>query len=197
MPPVRAENNANMGRDDRVRLFIGVYPPPEAVGAMLASVEALTGDASLDLPEFRTTPAEQVHLTVHFIGPVRTGEVDGIAESLERAASGITPFELAPTKLIALPPRDPRLLAVETMLPAELAELQRRLVTRLASKSSGRAYMPHITVCRFKGRGPRGFAARALEIPGFSVTEVSLMRSVLRPEGAEHRLVARVGLGAL
>lgn len=183
-----------MGRDDRVRLFIGVYPPPEAVGAMLASVDELARDAGLNLPGFRVTPPEQVHLTVHFIGPAWVGEVDDIAESVERATSGIWPFELAPTKLIALPPRDPRLLAVETTLPAQLSELQQRLVRRLASKPSGRAYLPHITVCRFKVNRPRGFAGRALQIPAFPVTEVCLMRSVLRPEGAEHRVVERVAL---
>lgn len=177
------------------RLFIGMYPPLEAVGAMLASVETLAGDAGADLPAFRATPPEQVHLTVHFVGPVRAGEVSSIVESLERAALGIGAFELTPTKLIALPPREPRLLAVETTLPSALAELHRRLVRRLASKPSGRAYLPHITVCRFQAERPRGWVARELAIPGFLVADVCLMRSVLMPEGAEHRLVRRVGLG--
>lgn len=181
-------------RPDLVRLFIGIYPPREAAEAMLSSVDAVASEAGVDLPAFRMVPPEQVHLTLHFVGPVRGGEVEGIGESLERAVSGIDTFELRPTKLIALPPRDPRLLAVETTLPSGLVELQRRLVTRLASKPSGRAYLPHITVCRFKGGGPRGFGERALQIPAFSVTEVCLMRSVLRPDGAEHRLVRKVGL---
>lgn len=155
---------------------------------MIASLE------ELDVPAFRSVPPAQVHLTIHFVGPVRTQKVDGIAESLSRAASGIHAFELRPEKLIALPPRDPRLLAVETTLPAPLAELQRRLVTRLASKPSGRPYLPHITVCRFKARGPKGFEPRALDLPGFVVSEVCLMRSVLKPEGAEHHLVESVRL---
>lgn len=182
-------------RGETVRLFVGVYPPREIVGAMLSSLDALLCEQrAVDLPAWHATPIEQVHLTVHFVGPVRAVEVDGIAESLERACAGIAAFELTPTRLIALPPREPRLLAVETTLPAGLAELQRRLVTRLASKPSGRAYLPHITVCRFKGRGRRGFAACALEIPGFPVMEVCLMRSVLKPEGAEHRVVRKVNL---
>lgn len=182
-------------RVETVRLFIGVYPPGEAVEAMLGTLHRLAGGEGDGVPPFRKVPAEQVHLTVHFVGPVRTGEVDGVVESLERAASGIPAFVLQPMKVVALPPRDPRLLAVETTLPAPLAELQRRLVTRLASKPSGRAYLPHITVCRFRSHGPRGFEERTLDIPAFSVTEVCLMRSVLRPEGAEHRLVRRIDLG--
>ncbi len=162
---------------------------------MLASLDELARDRSKDLPTFRPTPLEQVHLTVHFVGTVGKGEVDGVGQSLARAVSGISACELRAVKLVALPPRQPRVLAVETTLPAGLRELQRRLVTRLASKPSGRVYLPHITVCRFKGRGPQDLQERALDIPGFAVTEVCLMRSVLRPEGAEHRLVERFSLG--
>lgn len=171
-----------------MRLFIAVYPPLGAVNVMLSRLDGL------DVPAFRVVPAGQVHLTVHFVGPVRASEVEGVAESLEKAASGLGAFELRPTKLVALPVREPRLLAVETTLPAPLAELQRRLVTRLAAKPSGRAYLPHITVCRFRSSGPREFGEQALDIPAFSVTEVCLMRSVLRPEAAEHRVVERVSL---
>ncbi|MCL4220480.1 MAG: RNA 2',3'-cyclic phosphodiesterase [Phycisphaerales bacterium] len=175
-------------RTGTMRLFIAIYPPPDAVHAMLSSLDRL------DVPPFRVVPDGQVHLTVHFVGPVRAGDVAGVAESLEKAASGLGGFELRPTKLVALPVRDPRLLAIETTLPAPLAELQRRLVTRLAAEPSGRAYLPHITVCRFRSSGPREFGGQTLDIPAFSVTEVCLMRSVLRPEGAEHRVVERVSL---
>ncbi|GAB4386311.1 MAG: RNA 2',3'-cyclic phosphodiesterase [Phycisphaerales bacterium] len=171
-----------------LRLFAAIYPPLETSRALLQSVEGLCE------PTMRVVPLEQVHLTVHFVGPARRQELDRIIESLVRAASGIAAFEIRPRRLVALPEQLPRLLAAETSLPAELAELQRRLVTRLASKPSGRAYRPHITVCRFRAGGPTGLEGKELGIPAFAVSEVHLMESVLRQDGAEHRLVERIPL---
>ncbi|RMH09806.1 MAG: RNA 2',3'-cyclic phosphodiesterase [Planctomycetota bacterium] len=170
--------------EPRVRLFIAIYPPRACVRALADAA------ASLDLPPHRPVPIDQIHLTVHFVGPVHRREVDRVRETLSRAARGIGTFELQPHRLIVLPPRDCRLVAAETNLPSELAELQRRLASRLASKPSRRAYLPHITLCRFRAPRFPGFEPVEINIPTFGVNEICLMRSVLHPDGAEHRMLA-------
>jgi 2'-5' RNA ligase len=86
-----------------------------------------------------------------------------------------------------------------TDAPAPLLELQRRLAHRLARSPRAKAgdrFLPHLTLCRFSGgaRAPR--IDEPTDISAFAVDHVMLMRSVLRPSGAEHSEVARVALEA-
>jgi 2'-5' RNA ligase len=175
-----------------LRLFVGIYPPEAAAVSMLALLEGVA------LPEHRTTPVEQLHLTVHFIGDTPVGDLDRVTESVERSASGLGAFELTPERVIALPRRGPpRLVALETDAPPALLELKRRLAKRLASnvrKEPAGRFLPHFTLCRF-GRGARvDRLDMAVEMAPFAINRVRLMRSVLRPEGAEHREVAAFDL---
>jgi 2'-5' RNA ligase len=97
-------------------------------------------------------------------------------------------------RLITLPRRGPkRLVAVETDAPASVMELKRRLVTRLAHdprRDSADRFLPHLTVCRFRAPARMEALDHALDEAPFPVEEVRLMRSVLRPTGAEHDAVA-------
>jgi len=175
------------------RLFAAVYPLRDWVEGAL---ETLRG---IDLPgavELRHTPAEQVHLTVQFIGQRREAEIAAVVTSIERACSGIGRFELTPIRVIGLPVQNPRVIAVETEAPAELMEIHRRLVTRLARKpriDAGDRFVPHVTVGRVKGLA--AFEAVEAGSPSFEVREVVLCRSVLTAAGAEHSVMARVRLG--
>jgi 2'-5' RNA ligase len=180
------------GRRPVMRLFVAVYPPVDAARAML---ELLRG---AELPEHRAVPAEQVHMTLQFIGDTDRRQLDEVMESVERAAAGVEAFDLTPRELMCLPERgDPRLVAVETDAPAGLLEIQRRLAAKLARPARERqSFLPHVTLCRFRN-GARVWRVerRTVETEAFAVREIRLMDSVLRPGGAEHREVGRVGLG--
>jgi 2'-5' RNA ligase len=172
-----------------LRLFVAIYPPPQIAAALL---EAIRG---LDLPPHRPVPPEQVHMTLQFIGDTAPEELDAVVESVGRAGGGLGPFSLQPQRLVRLPERGPaRLVAAESDGPATLLELQRRLALRLAHGGArqrpGEGFRPHLTLCRF--RSPR--AMRPLDHPlhvgCFAVERFVLMRSTLRPSGAEHEEVA-------
>lgn len=192
-----------------LRLFVAAYPPPDAARAMLLALDAM------DLPPHRATPAEQVHLTIHFIGDRPVRDMDHVVESFRRAAGGLEPFTLTPDALIALPSRGrPRLIALRTDAPAALLELQRRLAIRFARKSRRDAadrFLPHFTLCRFPEGGatapnavrtPAVTPLNTLGEPGgaagapFEVRRVFLMRSTLSPGGATHHRVEEAALGA-
>lgn len=172
-----------------LRLFVAVHPPPEVACALL---EALT---PLRLPAHRPVPAPQIHLTLQFIGDTPAKRLAEVVESVERSCAGLEAFMLTPRKLIALPQTGPaRLVAVETDAPAALLELHRRLAHRLAKNARerpGDRFLPHLTLCRFATPGPSPESLPApLIIGSFQVRHVTLLRSVLLPEGADHRPVA-------
>ena len=175
-----------------MRLFVAVYPPIEVARAML---EALRG---LELPEIREALAEQVHMTLQFVGDTDVRQLDEVKESVERAAAGLPAFELRPVGVVSLPARgEPRLVAMKTDAPPELLEIQRRLAAKLArNPRDTQGFAPHLTLCRFTGGAKHvERVEQAVEMEAFRVETVCLMNSKLRPGGAEHVEVARVGLG--
>lgn len=178
-----------------LRLFVAAHPPPEVACALL---EAL---APLGLPAHRAVPAAQIHLTLQFIGDTPAKRMAEVVESVERSCAGLEAFMLTPLRLIALPQTGPaRLVAVETDAPAALLELHRRLAHRLAKNARerpGDKFLPHLTLCRFTSPGPAPANLPApLSVDAFDVRHVTLLRSVLLPEGAEHRPVARFELAS-
>lgn len=179
------------GRDDW-RLFVAAYPPgPVAVELLGAARRVVETDG-------RFTPAEQVHLTLAFIGDTRVRDLERVRESVARSASGVGALTLRPSRLLTLPEGGRgRLIAAETDAPAGLMEVQRRLAHRLARrprKEAGDRFRPHMTLFR-AARGvecPR--VDEPLDVAPFEVGSVVLMRSVLRAGGAAHAEVARFPL---
>ncbi len=175
-----------------LRLFVAIYPPPGLSGKLLGSLE------SHDLPEHRTVPAEQVHMTLHFIGDMPTKQLDATIESVQRATAGISAFDLTVQRLITLGHRgQARLVAAETDRPPELLEIHRRLITRLARSvrlDPADRFRPHLTLCRFK-KPTKGIALDSpLDAEPFRVQQVVLMKSTLRSDGAQHREIMSCAL---
>jgi 2'-5' RNA ligase len=119
-----------------------------------------------------------------------------VIESAERAAASVARFELEVDTLGPLPATGPaRLIAALARAPRELVELRSRLVARLASQRHRPGSLtPHLTLCRFQA--PVRLELREHEIApaSFEVDALSLQQSTLRPNGAEHRQVARIEL---
>lgn len=178
-----------------MRLFVALYPPEESRREMLRALRKLDPPADA---RHRVSPLEQVHMTVHFIGDTAARELPGVSESVERSVAGVRVFELRPLRLVTFPERGrPRLIALETDAPPALLEVQRRLVHRLARSSrtkTGDRFRPHLTLLRFTGAAQPRDVDAAVDLPAFRVEGLSLMRSILRPAGAEHAEVARFAL---
>ncbi len=177
---------------DRLRLFIAIYPPEDTSTRLLGLLKGL------DLADHRPVPPAQVHLTLLFIGPTEASKLDTVCESVERSCAGIGPFALQPDRLETMPSRGtPRLLACTTDVPPGLMEIHRRLVGRLArptQKKSKREFLPHLTLCRFSKSGTPNRLSQNIDEMAFEVDDVRLIKSVLKPTGAEHALVERFTL---
>jgi RNA 2',3'-cyclic 3'-phosphodiesterase len=183
-----------------LRLFVAVYPPRELVEQWASRIKAM------DLPAYRLTPVEQVHMTVQFVGDTPASELDDTIESCLRSTKGLHPFPLTAREFITLPEKGrARLIAVETDPHSTLLEIKRRLALRLATnvrgdptKSKnrrGNTFRPHLTVCRFKSPSHVRDFDRELPSESFDVKELMLMKSVLKPSGAEHEVLERCALG--
>jgi 2'-5' RNA ligase len=143
------------------------------------------------VPELRRVGREALHATLCFLGDRPLLEVDAIGQACEVAA-GRRVGQLALAGVLWLPARRrPNVLAVGIADPhGELGRLEADLAGALAgvgAYSPGeRAYLPHVTVARVRGRAAIGASVRdALEqvlAPAdadFDAAAVTLFRSHL------------------
>lgn len=154
----------------------------------------------------RWNEADQIHLTLKFIGEIPATEVDPISEALAEVAGSFRPFDMKFGVIGAFPsPRRPRVVWLGVEQTPELRfikdDLERRLA-ELGIAREERPYQPHVTL----GRAPRDAeagefrrleeTARSLRVPDvYRVTHLDLMKSQVGAGGAVHTrlLAARMG----
>jgi 2'-5' RNA ligase len=139
----------------------------------------------------RLVSTEHLHTTLCFLGWRQVGEIDEIWGACETVA-GHRAAELRLGQAVWLPPRRPRVLAVELVDSAgALRRTQSALSDALAAggwyRPEKRPFFAHVTVARVaRGARPRRSELRpppALELRGSRVT---LYRSRLAPSGARY-----------
>lgn len=164
-----------------LRLFVAVYPPRDVAQSLLDELKQQR------LPAHRAVPAEQVHLTLQFIGDTALRELQNVEESVERSCSGIEPFPLRVVRLAPLPECGAaRLIAAWADVDSSLTEIHKRLVARLARNLRARdSFVPHFTLCRFLSPAP-GAVDCAITPIEMQVKSISLMSSKLTLSGAVH-----------
>lgn len=176
--------------DARLRLFAALPLPPAAVERLVAwQVVELTG-----LDETRLVPAENLHITLAFLGSRPAADADGVIHVLHEAARTAERPVLTVSRY-----RETRSVGMvvfedehgrATRLAAAVAEGLERLGVY---RKEARRWLPHVTVLRFRralGAGP------ALpDLGPVSPSEVALYHSVLRPTGAQYEILQSVPLG--
>ncbi|MBN2505846.1 MAG: RNA 2',3'-cyclic phosphodiesterase [Verrucomicrobia bacterium] len=148
----------------------------------------------------------QAHLTLRFLGDVPCEATPEIEAALRKAVAGVAPFELRLAGWGCFPGTGRPCVywiglegALEVLGRLQAAVADR---TRPWGKLEDRRFTPHLTVGRVKLDEARR-ASRLVESLGLDaarpsacwrVEEVALMRSTLRPGGAEHAVLACVPL---
>lgn len=169
------------------RLFLAIRPP-EAIRDRLCDL--------MEGPEpLRWQSDDQLHCTLRFIGEVERPQAEDIAQALQGVRFNPFALSLAGVGRFArrsggalwagLAPREPL---------AALAAKVERLCQTLGLEPERRAYHPHITLARWKGREPpldawlrahAGLASDPWPVDRFTLYESSLSRS-----GAHYRAIA-------
>jgi RNA 2',3'-cyclic 3'-phosphodiesterase len=185
----------------RVRLFVALdLPVPVREGLIAWGAEAL-GD-----PALRPVPAENLHITLAFLGSRPEREVGRIARVVEQNVAPAPLLELLDP--VSRPPRGrARLFAVPVLSPGAeqmQAQLSELLISERLYEPEKRPFWPHVTVARVRaeGRGsrrpmrvehPPGSLPAELREPHFS-GRLTLYRSELQPSGARYVPLAQVKL---
>jgi 2'-5' RNA ligase len=168
--------------------------PPEAVRAQLHAYAL-----SLGLPDTRVIPAENLHVTVLFLGNVAEAAIADLAAALVVVAASQPRFSLGIPHAAPGPPRRPTMLWGEVAGGEPVLRLSRAMHEAAAPFAPDRAQpqrTPHVTLARARSR-LRGVErmALALDPPAFQVHELELIRSRLSPHRARYETVAALRLG--
>ena len=188
------------------RLFVALEPP-EAVRRRIAQAEAgLRRGAGRAAEDVRWVPAENVHLTLQFLGAVPHDRVAAVAAAVAAAAAASRPLALE-VKGAGGFPNARRARVLWLGLGGELAALA-ALVQDLGGRLAplgfapeARPFAPHLTLGRARdGRGAPGMGGALAEAAlaegvGWRSTEVVLFESHLSPKGARYEAGARARLG--
>jgi 2'-5' RNA ligase len=175
------------------RLFVAIRPPED--------IRDLLIDAMDDSPDFRWQDEEQLHLTLRFIGELDRPVADDLATALARVRAerlqtrikGVGRFEARNAGALWA--------GVEPKAPlAALAAKVERACLAVGLEPERRAFHPHITLARWKGRRTREVASflerkHGLASEPWAVDAFILFESQLSRHGAHYEEVASYPLG--
>jgi RNA 2',3'-cyclic 3'-phosphodiesterase len=177
---------ASVGRDDRLRLFLALQLPEATLDVVERWQEAHIGVG-------RRVRREQLHVTLAFLGGRPAGELPGIVASLRDACRGAGRIGFEPVGW-----RETRSVGMVVLrdLGDEAGALASRLHARLealgAYRPEARAWLPHLSVVRFRER-PR-LDPPLPETGTFVPSGAAAYLSRLHPTGARYEVLERVSL---
>ena len=179
-----------MDGDERLRLFVALRLPREPRERLVAWQRRALGVAG----DARVVPAENLHVTLAFLGSRPRSDVPAILDALGASAAGATPPTLRATRyretrsvgMVVLDDEDGR----ATRLAGDVGE---RLAALGVYRPERRPWLPHVTVLRFR-RAP-GLSPEPPDLGEVSPSEAALYTSSLRRSGAQYDVLESVPLG--
>ena len=171
-----------------LRLFVGVELPDPVKQALVLAQGGVEGA--------RWQTAEQLHLTLRFIGNVDRRVAEDVRDALARVA--FAPFQVALAGVgLFGKPRSPRALYAGVVDPQPLKALRDRIeqaLVRSGLEPERRKYKPHVTLARFAGRRPGRLESYLASHAGltakpFTLTRFALFSSHLSHNGARYEVI--------
>lgn len=193
-----------------MRLFVAVDLSDDAREAIVVEQRRLAAALVGFRDSLRLVKANQLHLTLLFLGEVAEARVPDLVATMN-VALDLPAFQLGLGGAGVFPPRGaPRVLWIGvTEGAASLVRLQRSIVERvrqLAIACDDRPFHPHLTIGRWRGSGsgrrvrdrvarPISFRADAM-MASLSVTRATLYQSRLSSDGSTYTALAHATLSA-
>ncbi len=193
--------------DSSIRSFIAIELPEE----VKQGLEKLQGALKSPRLNFvRWVPAENIHVTLKFLGNISPVQINGIVDVMREVSLRAEPFELEVGGIGAFPSlRSPRVLWVGLggdieKLQALQASLEEKL-DRLDLTKESRSFTPHLTIARLREHASSDQRRILSQLVAeksvwlgckFRVDAISLMKSQLLPSGAVYTKIAHTPLGA-
>ena len=194
-----SESAARTGAEDEsLRAFVGVAPSSTLRAALARVHDTLTRAGFGE--GLRWVPAENLHLTLRFLGEVPRARLPALSSALRDAANEHPGFELALEGIALFPSaRRPRALVATLPNPQPLEDLA--AAVEAAVRGSGlpperRRFRPHVTLARVRrGQRPGEVPEIPFEALHLTVDRVTLYRSVLAASGARYATLEEIALG--
>jgi 2'-5' RNA ligase len=190
---------------ERFRLFLALPVPAEIKGSLSAAQDELR--RMLRPLAASWTRAENMHLTLRFLGDVHCDRVEALTASVMAATTGFGSMHLVAERLGVFPDlRFPRVVWAWVHDDANrLAELQRRVAAATNGFTCERAeekFTGHITLARIKQikRPQAEVIASCLQravnrrFGDWSADHLELVRTELSPEGSRYTCLANFPL---
>jgi 2'-5' RNA ligase len=191
---------------ETIRAFIAVPLP----GSLLERLAALQRKLERQVPDrsVRWVRVEGIHLTLKFLGDTPTEKLPDIKQALAAVARHVLSCSSTVGELGCFPNlRRPRVVWVGVQEPTgRLAALQdavEEVMTPFGYPPEGRGFTPHLTLGRVHRRASRSDVTQVGEVVAnttvgalaeVSVGRFALIRSVLKPTGAEYTELAEFSL---
>ena len=179
-----------MERGERIRLFCALDLPDDARDELSAwARRSLAGRG-------RLVPAENLHVTLAFLGHRPADEVPAIVEQLRAASAAARPAELRPVRYRET--RSVGMIVLEDVVGTATAladDLQARLERLGVYRREGRPWLPHVTVLRRPERG--GDRPESTNTCSIHVVRSALYRSSLAAGGARYDALETAALGGI
>jgi 2'-5' RNA ligase len=178
---------ASVRGDERLRLFCGLRLP----AGVLDRIGAWQTE---QLRDGRIVPREHLHVTLAFLGGRPAAELPAITAALEAAARDAE--EITFTARRYRETRSVGMLVLDDPT-GEAGRLADRLFDGLEAlgvyERERRAWLPHVTVLRF--RSPPRLAPPVPDLGAFSPSDAAVYHSRLRPSGAQYAVLETAVLG--
>lgn len=175
-------------------------PAPVKAGIM-TSVEDLRKTGA----DVKWITEAHTHITLKFLGDTDEQLIPSLSEALVKKMSPYTPFYITISGLGCFPDkRRPRVLWVGVKDASGLIKVQKEIDDEMSGfgfLKDERDYSPHITVGRIRSqRGVTGLLkkleeAGSVSFDGVLINGISLMKSELKPAGAEYTTLAEIPFG--
>ena len=176
-----------------MRCFIAISLPEE-LKAKISGIQEKLKAAGADVS---WTRPEGMHLTLKFFGEIEDKRIPKIEKALDAVVNGIPTFTLSVSGMGTFPDmRRPRVIWIGLKEDGgNLLRLQKGVeedLKKTGFPSEDRRFTPHITLGRIRSNKNTDKLLRLIEeekveeLGSFDVSEVHLIKSELKPAGAEY-----------
>lgn len=185
-----------------MRSFIAIKIP----GDIQKKLQGIQDKLKQSAAHVSWVPPENIHLTLKFLGNIEETQVDGIVAGIRDSTKGVSSFQLQVGYAGAFPNiRFPRVIWIgvsddeDDSLKTLQAELSNNLAP-LGFEAEQERFQPHLTLGRVRSQKNRSNLLRAVEsmlniwVGEISVRNVYLIKSELKPTGAEYTDLAEIAL---
>ncbi len=188
------------------RLFVAIDLAIHVVERLVLLQQEWAARVTEPEVRIRWTDAENIHVTLKFLGGTDTPIIPLVEETLDRLTRPLFPFEVGCQRIGAFPSIErPRILwagldpkGAEVMSLLQLT-IERELA-ELGFAPEDRDYHPHVTLGRVKSTRAIDMTSIATDLAEFDfgksfVKDIALYESALTPSGPRYTVLNRFSLG--